>query len=157
MVKKTTLIFFILLIAACKREPVFQFDSVSHYTLKGVAEVEDEKQHSSEGLAYDDNLPNASVEEIEQDIDPIKWDVKLIPYGRLKDISSVYANKFYLDFTEHRCLPIYRDILVFKFKNKITGISKICFDCDIAITVNNNGVNINVDQDEIKKLKTIIK
>ena len=155
MVKKTILIFWTLFIAACNREPVFQFDSIIHYTLRN--EEEEEKQDSFSGLVYGENLPNTSVEEIEKDIDPIKWDKKLIPSEQIKDISAVYTNKFYFDFTEQRCLPIYRDILVFKFKNKTTGISKICFDCDIAITVNNNRADINVDQDEIKKLKTLIK
>ena len=32
---------------------------------------------------------------------------------------------------ENACAPMYRDIYVFRNNNKIVGISKICFECQI--------------------------
>ena len=33
---------------------------------------------------------------------------------------------------ENACAPIYRDIYVFRNNNKIVGIAKICFGCQIV-------------------------
>ena len=42
---------------------------------------------------------------------------------------KVFATKAPSDGITMSCLPVYRDILVFIYKKKISGIAKICFGC----------------------------
>ena len=45
---------------------------------------------------------------------------------------EIFSSEFCNEIQENACAPIYRDIYVFRNKNKIVGIAKICFECQIV-------------------------
>jgi hypothetical protein len=54
------------------------------------------------------------------------------------------------------CIPVYRDILIFKKNEKIVGFAKICFDCDQAYVggTGNNFGRYFIDFELMKKINT---
>jgi hypothetical protein len=62
----------------------------------------------------------------------IKESLKLIAPDRSKIVTS--------------CLPIYRDILILKTDNKITGIAKICFECGQFHFIGNGAKNEKLEE-----------
>jgi len=45
-------------------------------------------------------------------------------------INNIFSEKFNSSEYTIACEPEYRDILIFKKDNRITGIAKICFECE---------------------------
>ncbi len=72
-------------------------------------------------------------------------------------ISEIYSEKFSGQFAYRACDAFYRDILIFKKKDKIVGVSKICFECELNWTI---GSERNVDllgqEGDYEKLKKIL-
>lgn len=54
-----------------------------------------------------------------------------IDSGDVKEYQRIFSQKFGNYLSENACEPFYRDVYVFRKKNKIVGIAKICFDCKI--------------------------
>ncbi|WP_291114407.1 hypothetical protein [Flavobacterium sp. UBA6135] len=76
----------------------------------------------------------------------------------LKFINSyICKNKKSSDESFSECMPIFRDILIFKNKSKIVGINKICFECDVSnlVSVEYNSYSFNID--EINILEDFLK
>lgn len=117
----------------------FDFDSVEYYSLKKTAEEQIRKNYQKDitdsifdNIFYKDypkelndsvfyrriNLDEFSKFELSQkDIEYLKNDIFIEKFS-LKIFDARYA-----------CAPEYRDILVFKKKNQISGIAKICLSC----------------------------
>lgn len=78
---------------------------------------------------------------------------KNVPIKKLKPFFIV--KKDTLAFTSS-CRPIYRDILVFQKNNKISGLIKICFDCEkhqiIGASASTLGFGQSGDHLALKKL-----
>lgn len=119
-------------------EYYFDFNSVSHYS----TQITEEELFDIEGI------PNLS-EEQRLKLDIILFDVPkeitdTLFIRRLSKIGFVerHLNKSQEDsireiFKEKKpeevlattCVAIYRDLLIFKKEENVTGIAKICFDC----------------------------
>ena len=60
--------------------------------------------------------------------------------------------------SETACIPVFRDILIFKKNNKSIGIAKICFECEKSHIV---GTNKNIENfgqcGDFSKLMNILK
>lgn len=55
------------------------------------------------------------------------------------------------------CLPVYRDILVFRDSERIVGLCKLCFECDMSLFVGTNRKTYYFGQTgEFKKLAEIL-
>ncbi|SFN09558.1 hypothetical protein SAMN05421738_106182 [Algoriella xinjiangensis] len=48
---------------------------------------------------------------------------------KFSKLNKIFIEKSEQDGISAACIPIFRDILIFKKENKITGFTKICFDC----------------------------
>ena len=48
------------------------------------------------------------------------------------------------------CAPVYRDILIFKKDNKVSGIAKVCFDCSQNLLWTKYGETLNSPLDYYK-------
>lgn len=55
------------------------------------------------------------------------------------------------------CMPIFRDILVFRNKSKIVGINKICFECNVSNLVSTQYNSYLFNTEEITILEEFLK
>jgi len=62
---------------------------------------------------------------------------------KFPEINEIYTEKYHGQYDIAGCAPFYRDILIFKKDKKIIGISKICFQCNLNMTV---GTKRNVER-----------
>lgn len=62
-------------------------------------------------------------------MDEIGYSKKKIDSAKFAAINKILIEKPYEEATASACIPVYRDILIFKKSNKITGMIKICFNC----------------------------
>lgn len=75
-----------------------------------------------------------------------------------KEIQNVFSEKDSLQNSGYACIAEYRDIFIFKKKEKTVGIAKICFKCSrFQITgskIDPNGFGL---WSELDRLKNIIR
>jgi len=139
--KKVLVILSFMILFSCKKEPqpFYEFDTVDYYHVD-INQVE--------RLALFNRKDNPEKD------DKIFWDIffKDMASETLKDkefianlkriykvqgtidkkyyatVNDIFSEKF--DSSEYTiaCEPEYRDILIFKKDNKVTGIAKICFE-----------------------------
>lgn len=125
-----------------KKKSPFEFDTVDHYITHDRTSIAT-SLHNTPVTSYDeiqmkysnilfkdlqaknrDTLFVAELQNLDYTKVPVNsWDVK--------EYQSIFSQKFGNYFRENACEPYYRDVYVFRKKNKIVGISKICFDCQI--------------------------
>ena len=71
-------------------------------------------------------------------------------------INEIFIEKKHSEMYETACIYIYRDILIFKRKSKITGIAKMCFGCDASVIVgtksNTEGFGMSGDYEKLRKI-----
>lgn len=129
----------------------FDFDQVDHYSTdissQGISNIEyqrkknsyEYKKISKKDALFLSILRNNYPEKIEED-----FPEKLIKYGFKKndidkklypEINDIFSEKNCNDNLESLCIPTFRDILVFRKKNKIIGIAKICYSCHLATII----------------------
>ncbi len=130
----------------------FDFDSVEYYSLK--KSKEDEVNENNRKGIKDSILNNILYSEFPDKINNTVF-YKTINFGGFskfelsqKDVeylkNDVFAEKFSLKMfgTVKACAPEYRDILIFRKKNEISGIAKICLFCgDFYFVSSKKGIN----------------
>lgn len=89
-----------------------------------------------------------------QNIEKLYLIKRRLPNAAVTKISEIYYDGY--NFTKTRCVPVYRDILVFKKNDSVVGLSKICFDCDIQHTIDKYGNRKEFDNADFAVLKQIL-
>ena len=51
--------------------------------------------------------------------------------SKYEEINNIFSEQNCLINSASACIPIYRDILIFKKNKKTIGVAKICFDCQM--------------------------
>lgn len=142
MIKRYSIVLLFFLILSCKsneEKAFFDFDSVEYYSLNKNKEEEMGENNSKSidnGIFdkiffdnYPEKLNNAVFNKtINSDgFTKFKLSQKDVAYLR----SDIFLEKPSLNILEnvYACSPQYRDILVFKKNNEISGIAKICLSC----------------------------
>jgi len=140
MIKRYSIVLLLFLILSCKSKEekmFFDFDSVEYYSLNKNKEKEIVENYNKdfvfEKILYTEFPKELNNEEFLKAINSDGFSRHKILE---KDIKSLNENVFVEKFSpsvfqyEKACIPEYRDILVFRKKNKITGIAKICLSCE---------------------------
>ena len=90
-------------------------------------------------------------------MDKIGYNQKEISKSKFPEIDKIFIEKTVNQSSAYACIAIYRDILVFKNKDKVIGIAKICFGCGnhriIGTKVNYENFGQNGDY---KKLEILL-
>ena len=168
--KKTLLILSFMVLFSCKKEPepFYEFDTVDYYHVD---------INQDERMALFDRQNNP-----ERD-DKIFWDLffKNTTTKALKDkefianlkrlykiqgtinkkyygaINNIFSEKFNSSDYTIACEPEYRDILIFKKDNKVTGIAKICFECEKSNLIGTNKKTAYLgNENDFSRLKGIL-
>ena len=125
---------------AIKKElrPFFDSDKIDHYYLNFsdhdfskliMKDINTEKETEFITLFvhhFPDTIPKENFEKILLKHNYKKSDLTI---KQQKDIQNVFNEKDSLQTTFAACIAEYRDIFIFKKKEKTVGIAKICFKC----------------------------
>ena len=141
MVKRYSIVLLLFVILSCKSKEekmFFDFDSVEYYSLNKSKEVEiienrkGIKDSILNNILYSEFPNKLNNNGFYKTINSSGFSkFKLFP----KDVeylrNDVFVEKFSLKMFEamKACAPEYRDILVFRKNNEISGIAKICLSC----------------------------
>lgn len=116
----------------------FDFDEIQHYKI--------EIDESQIGVLYDlksatiiDSMKNSIIlDETPSSIsdtsfidylETIGYRKSIIDKSIFNKINSIFIEKKTEEVLATSCIYIYRDIFIFRKKDKISGIAKICFEC----------------------------
>lgn len=162
--RKLSYLFLITILYSCSyQQPFFNdFDQIEYYHLKNDSLIDYNKKSDSLTLKiYNEDYPiELENEKFYQVINGDKFSKHVLSEIDLEEIRKIFRKKVSFVVNQYACVPNYRDILLFKRKGEISGIAKICIECEKHHFVGNNksiqtsnfGAN-----DEFSELKKIFK
>jgi len=131
--------------------PFYDFDQVDYYSIdisdRNISKIEyrrkknsfEYKKISKKDALFLSILRNNYPETIEED-----FPKKLIKYGfkktdidkkRYSEINTIFSEKPCNDNLDSFCIPTFRDVFIFRKKDKIVGIAKLCYSCHLATII----------------------
>ncbi|KMQ62072.1 hypothetical protein ACM40_07100 [Chryseobacterium sp. BLS98] len=119
-------------------ENFFDYNEIDYYQIEtkegGITELDQNQGKSKiDKLKYD--LVIGETPESINDLDFLNYMNKIgylkkkINPSKFGNINKIFVEKPEEEMMVAACIPVFRDILVFKKSGKVTGIAKICFDC----------------------------
>ena len=126
-----------------KKLEFFNFDKVEHYSTENKSSIslsinkkhyenlnESEKKYLK--ILESDLSAKISDTTFISELQNLNFKKATIEKLNLNKYEEIFASEFCNEMQENACAPIYRDIYVFRNHNKIVGIAKICFKCQIV-------------------------
>ncbi len=160
--------------SAAKCKPYFHFDQVVHYKF---VLPENENFTSMEDYVLDsikDHTERAKVAGIRKFLLDDKILTQLADTTSLvlmeqfgfekRDISKelfaklnkIFCDRPHKEYNVKMCIPVFRDLLIFKWNNKTIGYARLCFNCDKDVIIgskeNTGGFGQSGDFDKLKEL-----
>lgn len=146
-------------------KPFFDSDKMDHYYLNPIerkfehtsnddaGQIEKKKEFSSFFYGnYPKTIPKQDFEKL---LLKYKYKKSNLSIKQEKRIESVFSEKDSLQDTFAACIAEYRDIFIFKKKEKTVGIAKICFKCGrtqiIGSKLDVSGFGLWSELDKLKK------
>ena len=140
----------VLMLGSCSpnKESYFDFDQVDYYSIKKDNKEFRERYDCNTGVESEDfgcdivnsyrptSIGDTTFIDSLVHLNYSKTELDSAKFDDLRLIFSVTDPPFVN--TYNACAPIYRDILIFKKRNKITGMAKICFECEQHYIVGSN-------------------
>jgi hypothetical protein len=145
----------------------FTFDEVEHYsTGKKDSTISNINEKKYENLTDDERsyldilekeIPkNLTDKTFVTNLEKLNFKKRTINDSKNEELKKIFSEEFCNELAENACTPMYRDIYIFKKNNKITGIAKVCFECQIVYFVSNKYKWQRFGEcDNFKKLKNI--
>mgnify|MGYP000044066640 CR=1 FL=1 len=119
--------------------PYFDFDYIDHYFINieegKLVEIEKKKNKTDKErrqlellwqyapLKLSDTIVLKGMEQLD-------FSKTEIFSEKFKQLNEIFCERMHKDYKDYACIAVYRDILVFKRKNKIIGVAKLCFGCN---------------------------
>lgn len=127
----------------------FDFDTVELYsTIKKDSIISNINKKRFTNLTQDEklyldilekNVPtNFADESFVLNLEKLKFKKRVFDKSKLKEFKKIFSKKFCYKIQENGCTPMYRDIYIFRKNNQITGIAKVCFQCQIVYFISKN-------------------
>lgn len=161
--KKLFLLLFVVLFSSCAKDSFFtDFDKVEYYKLKNDLLIDYEKQKDSSIIKiFNDDYPyELNDKRFYEILNQQRFSKKIILSKDVSSLREIFRPVFHIVLGIKKCIPSYRDILIFKKNNSIVGVSKICFDCNQYRIVGNDtylfAENFGSDED-FEALNKILK
>ena len=136
----------------------FEFDEAIHYS---ITDKQIDKVINKDTL---NNFDQIFMGDYPSEVDNNKFIIELEKNGYKKskiDNEKLFSLKSILRFninpklygTVSACAPSYRDIIILKKDNEISGIAKICFECEQYYFIGNSFYYSNFDEyEDLKEL-----
>lgn len=121
-----TFIFLIFCLISCKDKQlqIAEFDELIHYKLDTLVVDKIDINDILSGEAIQDISDTLIIDQFTE-VGFVRSEVDKSNYTKLNQTLTSNENTK----NNSKCLPVYRDFLILKKKNKIVGIFKICFEC----------------------------
>ena len=145
--------------------PFFDSDKIDHYyvnhSLESIIEFEIENKKSKKHKEFSDlfmgyfpdSIPKKDFEET---LLNHNYKKSILSDKQQKEIENIFSEKDSLQTSGYACVPEYRDIFIFKKKEKIVGIAKICFKCGrfqiIGSKLDTSGFGLWSELDRLKNI-----
>ncbi|GEN72524.1 hypothetical protein [Chryseobacterium lathyri] len=135
----------------------FDYDVIDHYHISidenAVMILDSSQNRSKKDQLKLDILINKTSKDINdtefiKSLEKIGFKKSVIKTQNFKKINEIFIEKTVSENIEYACVPIYRDILIFKKQKAIIGIAKICFDCHQKHIVGTNANTEDFGQDD---------
>lgn len=146
--------------------PYFDFDQVEYYSINieenkvyNLYDIEDKTENETKLLSIleDDTFSSISDSTFIYDLEGIGYVKTKISDSDYFSLNQIFCFREHKDGEYAACIPIYRDILIFKNLNKITGMAKICFDCGQYHIVGSKEITKDFGQSgDFGKLNTLL-
>ncbi|WP_298143780.1 hypothetical protein [Flavobacterium sp.] len=155
------LVLLLILLSSCRYKH-FSFNEVYHYKV-ALSDKALDKILASDSKTQDEAMLETLLIEDEpaqinatviQNIQKLYLVNKKLDSSHVAKMSEIYYDGY--NFTKTRCVPVYRDILVFKKNDSIVGLSKICFECEQQYTIDSYGQQLEFDNSNFEELKRIL-
>jgi hypothetical protein len=146
-------------------KPFFDSDKIDHYylnfsdkdffTLARKANNTKKEKEFIDIYEFDfpDTIPKENFEKI---LLNHKYKKSNLSLKQQKEIENVFSEKDSLQDTFAACVAEYRDIFIFKKKEKTVGIAKICFKCGrlqiVGSKLDTSGFGLWSELDKLKKI-----
>ena len=155
-------------VAKSKHRKYYNSDKIDHYFLdiskNEVHQLFEKKDNITKNESNLLNIitgfyPDSSqIEGIEKVLLKLNFTKTSLNEKQKIEVDEVFSEKDTIKTAFAGCLPYYRDIFIFKNKNSIVGLSKICFECGVTRFY---GANVNTDGfgivSDMEKLKHVIR
>lgn len=124
--------------------PFFTFDAVEHYYVeidsKGFSYTEKKKdlsdiEKNQLNVMYEDTSKTLADTILYQQLEQKNFIKTNLSSHKFDTINNIFCSRSLDTCLFTTCIPIYRDILIFKNKNKTIGIAKICFHCKKSLII----------------------
>lgn len=145
--------------------PFFDSDRIDHYfvnyTLESIIDFEEKSKKSKKHQEFEDlfmgyfpdSIPKRDFEEI---LISHNYKKSNLTIKQQKEIENVFSQKDSLQMSAYACVPEYRDIFIFKKKEKTIGIAKICFKCGrtqiVGSKLDTSGFGLWTELDRLKRI-----
>lgn len=144
--------------------PFFDSDRIDHYCLgssdfehstnDNTGEKEKKKEFSS--FFYGNYPDTISQKKFEDILLKYKYKKSNLSVKQQKKIENIFSEKDSIQTDGYACIPEFRDIFIFKKKEKTVGIAKICFKCArfqiIGSKLDVSGFGLFSELDKLKKI-----
>jgi hypothetical protein len=144
--------------------PFFDSDRIDHYCLRSRSDfehstddntVEQEKKKEFSSFFYG-NYPDTIKKNFEGLLLKYNYKKSNLSIKQKKEIENVFSEKDSIQRDGYACIAEYRDIFIFKKKEKSIGIAKICFKCGrfqiIGSKIDTEGFGLFDELDKLKKI-----
>ncbi len=132
-----------------KQLSLFTFDHVEHYStgktnpiFSNINRKEYQNLTDEENFYLDfvgGNIPTKLTDKtFITNLNKLKFKKRIIEKSKLKELKEIFNVEFCNELQDNGCIPMYRDIYVFKKNDQISGIAKVCFSCQIIDFTSNN-------------------
>lgn len=147
------------------RKKFFEYDEIDYYTIT-IEEENIDKLYDNQSKSVLDSLKMGVIlGEIPTTIsdlafmdqlDKISYRKSSIAESKFRDMDAIFVEKEVTVMGINVCETIFRDILIYKKKNKVVGVVKICFSCGahhiIGTTAITDYFGQNGDYEKLAKL-----
>ncbi|WP_316633839.1 hypothetical protein, partial [uncultured Flavobacterium sp.] len=146
-------------------QPFFDSDKIDHYyvnySLESIIEFNTKNKESKKHKEFSDlfmgYFPDSiPKKDFEKTLLNHNYKKSILSNKQQKEIENVFSAKDSLQTDGYACIPEYRDIFIFKKKEKTVGIAKICFKCGrfqiIGSKLDTSGFGLWSELDRLKNI-----
>ena len=151
--------------SVCK--PYFEFDEIEFYTINvfsdTLATIALKENRIPQDTLFEDILTLGHLTSLQDSIivnQLVKLGFKklIMPDSTHQQMREIFCERKHDSSYAYSCIPLYRDIFVFRQNGRISGIAKICFGCKQSTIT---GTNCNTEDfgqsGDFDKLKEIVR
>jgi hypothetical protein len=154
-------------------QPYFQFDHLTHYRISisddsvAVLQEQTNRDEREEKLfevlsdrVFDSKYSMTSLSDTIKlmNLEEVGFLRKEISNDKFMAVDKLFCERYYDEIDHNMCLPVYRDIIVFKKKNSTVGFARICFDCAMSNIIGSDRDTYTFGQaGEFESLRVLLK